>query len=88
MAISIVYQAAPKNIEVKARGSVKMEYLASIKYSEPIVMEQYRQERDSIREKAIDVSNKPSPNTDPDEKFFLINETFFLANEKSSCKTA
>lgn len=55
-----------------------MEYLASIKYSEPIVMEQYRQERDSIREKAIDVSNKPSPNTDPDEKFCLINETVFF----------
>ncbi|OXU28585.1 hypothetical protein TSAR_004806 [Trichomalopsis sarcophagae] len=58
VAVSIVYQAASKNIEVKARGSMKMEYLASIKYSEPIAMDQYRQERDSVREKAIDQMRK------------------------------
>ena len=56
LAVSIIYQAAQKSIEVKPRSSVKLEYLTSIKYGEPILVNQYRQERDTIREKAIDVS--------------------------------
>lgn len=55
VAVAIVYQTVQKRIQVKARGSIKMEILTSIKYSEPIQMEQYNQERKTIREKAIDV---------------------------------
>lgn len=62
IAISIVYQTTQKVIQVKARSTVKIEYLTSIKYSEPILVEQYRQERDAIREKSIDVSFFPQVN--------------------------
>ncbi|XP_011497817.1 PREDICTED: uncharacterized protein KIAA2013 homolog [Ceratosolen solmsi marchali] len=58
VAVTIVYQIVQKRIQVKARGSVKMEFLTSIKYSEPIEMEQYTRERNAIREKAIDHMRK------------------------------
>lgn len=56
IALCVIYQEAQKNVEVKARDSLKIEYLTSIKYSEPVLVGQFSQERDKIRERAIDVN--------------------------------
>jgi len=43
-------------VQVKAHSSVKLEFLSSIQYSEPILSEQYHAERDATKKRAIDVS--------------------------------
>jgi hypothetical protein len=102
VAVTIVSQVVQKNIQVKARGSVKLEFLTSIKYSKPIQMEQYTQERNIIRDKAIDVRLLLFNFKQIQlyySKYFLSIATFkviifdyfvsnvFLAYEKSSCET-
>jgi len=86
--VSIIYKTPPKVIQVKAHNSVKLEFLSSIQYSEPILSEQYHVERDITKKKAIDVGN---------EKFFslIIIETnilyinfYFTVDEKSNCASA
>lgn len=54
--VSIVYKVPPEKVQVKARSSVKLEFLTSIQYSEPILSEQYHTERDATKKRAIDVS--------------------------------
>ncbi|XP_014206584.1 uncharacterized protein KIAA2013 homolog [Copidosoma floridanum] len=58
VAISMVYHALPKNIQVKARSSTKVEYLTSISYSEPILIDQYHKQKDLIREKSVEHMKK------------------------------
>jgi len=43
---------------VKARSSIKLEFLSSIQYSEPISSEHYHIERDATKKRAIDVSKQ------------------------------
>lgn len=47
-------------MQVKAHNSVKLEFLSSVQYSEPISSEQYHVERDIIKKKATDVSREKS----------------------------
>lgn len=54
--ISIVYKDPPKIIQIKARSTIKLEFLTSIQYSEPVSSERYHIERDVTKRKAIDVS--------------------------------
>lgn len=54
--VSMVYQVVPKYLQVKAKSSLKVEYLTSIKNSKPITLEQYNKQRDLIKEKNIEVS--------------------------------
>ncbi|XP_029167471.1 uncharacterized protein KIAA2013 homolog [Nylanderia fulva] len=56
--ISIIYKVPPKTVQVKARSSIKLEFLSSIQYSEPISSEQYHIERDATKKKAIDLMKK------------------------------
>lgn len=56
--ISIIYKVPPKTVQVKARSSVKLEFLSSIQYSEPISSEQYHMERDATKKKALDVNKQ------------------------------
>lgn len=58
IAVSIVYKAPPKVLQVKARGSSSFEYLTSIKYSEAVSPEQYHVERDVTQKMAIDTMKK------------------------------
>lgn len=53
--VSIIYKVPPKTVQVKARSFVKLEFLSSIQYSEPISSEQYHIERDATKKRAIDV---------------------------------
>lgn len=54
--VSIIYKVPPKMVQVKAHSSVKLEFLSSIQYSEPISSDQYHVERDTTKKRAIDVS--------------------------------
>lgn len=56
--VSIIYKVPPKTVQVKARNSVKLEFLSSIQYSEPISSEQYHVERDATKKRAVDVSKR------------------------------
>lgn len=55
-AVCIIYHAPEKDIKVRARSSLKIEYLTSITYSESIEMENYRIQSEINRAKAINVS--------------------------------
>lgn len=54
--MSIVYRVPPKTIHIEARSSVKLQFLSSIQYSEPILSERYHIERETTKKRAIDVS--------------------------------
>lgn len=54
--ISIVYRDPPKMILIKARNTMKLVFLTSVQYSEPVSSERYHIERDVTKKKAIDVS--------------------------------
>ncbi|KAF7382789.1 hypothetical protein HZH66_013191 [Vespula vulgaris] len=56
--ISIVYKDPPKIIQIKARSTIKLEFLTSIQYSEPVSSERYHIERDVTKRKAIDILKK------------------------------
>ncbi|KAL7288729.1 hypothetical protein TKK_0017454 [Trichogramma kaykai] len=58
IAVAIVYQSIPKFIEVKARDSFKIEYFTSINYSEPVIMDQFSKERDSVKNRAVAAMQK------------------------------
>jgi len=45
-------------VQVKAHSSIKLEFLSSIQYSEPILSEHYHVERDATKKKAIEVSKR------------------------------
>lgn len=54
--VSIVYRVPPKVIQVKALGTVKLDVLTSIQYSEPVSSDKYYNERESTKKKAIEVN--------------------------------
>lgn len=56
--VSIIYKVPPKTVQVKARSSVKLEFLSSIQYSDPISSEQYHVERDTTKKRAIEVNKQ------------------------------
>lgn len=45
IAIAIAYQNPPSSLQLKARKPTRLEYLMSIKYSEPILPDRYEEEK-------------------------------------------
>ncbi|KAG7210712.1 hypothetical protein KM043_012212 [Ampulex compressa] len=56
--VSIVYKTPSKMVQVKARSSVKLEFLTSIQYSEPVMTGNYHDEREATKKKAIEAMKK------------------------------
>ncbi|XP_015594642.1 uncharacterized protein KIAA2013 homolog [Cephus cinctus] len=56
--VSIVYKVPPKSVQVKSRSSTKLQFLTSIKYSNPVSNEHYQVERESTKKQAIDMMKK------------------------------
>lgn len=55
VAVAIVYNASPRILQVKGRSTVKLKFLTSIQYSEPITMEEYHVHNELTKNKAIEV---------------------------------
>lgn len=53
--VSILYKVPPRMVQVKPRSTVKLKFLTSIQYSEPITMEEYHIHNEITKKKAIEV---------------------------------
>ncbi|XP_066584652.1 uncharacterized protein KIAA2013 homolog [Prorops nasuta] len=59
VAVSIAYKTVPKSVQIKARSSIRLEFLTGIQYSEPLTSEQqYPDEREVTKRKVIDLIKK------------------------------
>ena len=58
VSVSILYKTPPRMVQIKARSTVKLKFLTSIQYSEPITMEEYHIHYEVTKKKAIEAMNK------------------------------
>ncbi|XP_076246040.1 uncharacterized protein KIAA2013 homolog isoform X2 [Calliopsis andreniformis] len=56
--VSILYKTPPRIIQIKARSSMKLQFLTSIQYSEPITMEEHHTQYEITKRRAIEAMNK------------------------------
>lgn len=57
VSVSILYTTPPRMVQIKARSTVRLKFLTSIQYSEPITMEEYHIHYEITKKKAIEVCN-------------------------------
>lgn len=55
VAVAVVHRTPPKTLQVKSRGSIRLELLSSIYYSEPLSSDSYNSEIKLVQKKAIEV---------------------------------
>lgn len=58
VAVSILYKVPPKILQIKARSSLKLKFLTSIQYSEPIIMDEYHTHYETTKKKATEAMRK------------------------------
>ncbi|CAK9813545.1 Uncharacterized protein KIAA2013 homolog [Anthophora plagiata] len=58
VSISILYKVPPRVLQIKPRSSMKLKFLTSIQYSEPIIMEEYNTHYELTKKKAIEAIKK------------------------------
>ncbi|XP_078037455.1 uncharacterized protein KIAA2013 homolog [Augochlora pura] len=58
VSISILYKVPPRMVQVKARSTVKFKYITSVQYSEPVLMEEYHNQYEITKKRAIEAMKK------------------------------